>query len=145
MKDDSQKPPAVTPQDYEHLADLRYALRRFLRFSEDAAIAAGVPPQQHQALLAIKGFTGSGEWMTVGTLAERLQIAPHSAVGLVNRLLKEGLIAKQQGTQDRRQMHLALATRGEEVLERLSAVHREELRRIGPRLRTLLGLLAGEG
>ncbi len=144
MKEDSQKPAVVTPRDYEHLADLRYALRRFLRFSEDAAIATGVPPQQHQALLAIKGFAGRGEPMTVGTLAERLQIAPHSAVGLVNRLLKEELIEKQQGTQDRRQMHLALTRRGEEVLEKLSAVHREELRRVGPRMRTLLGLLAGE-
>lgn len=130
--------PPVTPKEYERLATFRYALRRFLRFSEEAAITAGIPPQQHQALLAIKGFVAGGQPMTVGEVAERLQIEPHSAVGLVQRLLKEGWVEKEQGLQDKRQMQLRLSARGEEVLGRLSSVHREELRRIAPQLQALL-------
>ena len=136
------EPTHVTLAEYRRLADFRYALRRFLRFSEEAAIAAGIPPQQHQALLAIKGFSADAGSITVGELAERLQIAHHSAVGLVQRLIKEDLVQKQQGGQDRRQMQLRLSARGEEVLAQLSSVHREELRRIAPRLQTLLEQLA---
>ncbi len=139
------EPTSVTQAEYERLAAFRYALRRFLRFSEDAAITAGVPPHQHQALLAIKGFSAGDEAMTVGELAERLQIAHHSAVGLVQRLIKEDLVEKQQGQRDRRQMQLRLSARGDEILARLSAVHREELRRIAPRLQTLLEQLASAG
>ncbi len=135
----------VSPADYEQLAAFRYALRRFLRFSEEAAIAAGIPPQQHQALLAIKGFRPEpARPMSVGDLAERLQIAPHTAVGLVNRLIKEKLVHKEQGTRDRRQMQLLLTRRGESVLESLSLAHREELRRLTPQLRKLLDQLADE-
>ena len=76
----------ITKSQYENLAAFRFALRKFLRFSEDAAGAAGLTPQQHQALLAIKGFPGR-DHVTVGELAERLQIKPHSAVGLIDRLV----------------------------------------------------------
>ncbi len=128
----------MTPQEYERLATFRYALRRFLRFSEEAAIAAGIPPQQHQALLAIKGFAAGGRPISVGEMAERLQIEHHSAVGLVQRLIKEGLVEKEQGQEDKRQMLLRLSARGDEVLGKLSSVHREELRRLAPQLQTLL-------
>ena len=129
--------------DYERLAAFRYTLRRFLRFSEEAAITAGIPPQQHQALLAIKGFRSDpARPMHVGDLAEWLQIAPHTAVGLVNRLIKEELVKKEQGTHDRRQMQLSLTSHGEAVLASLSAVHRQELRRLTPQLRKLLDQLA---
>ena len=142
MQTDPEQTP-VTPSEYERLADFRYALRRFLRFSEEAAIAAGIPPQQHQALLAIKGFTESDGPMTVGRLAERLQIEPHSAVGLIQRLLKEELVQREQSLQDKRQVQLRLSARGEEILARLSSVHREELRRVAPQLQTLLEQLGG--
>ena len=135
----------VTPAEYERLASFRYALRRFLRFSEEAAIAAGVPPHQHQALLAIKGFSADDRLITVGELAERVQIEHHSAVGLVQRLIKEELVQKQQGQQDRRQMQLRLSARGDEILAQLSSVHREERRRIAPQLQTLLDQLASAG
>ena len=135
----------ISQVDYERLAAFRYALRRFLRVSEDAAIAAGIPPQQHQALLAIKGFgSEGGQPMLVGDLAERLQIAPHTAVGLVNRLIKEELVSKEQATRDRRQMQLSLTQRGKSVLESLSLAHREELRRLTPQIRRLLDQLADE-
>ena len=132
-------PIKVSPSEYETLASLRYALRQFLHFSEQAAVDAGLTPQQHQALLAIKGFGGNR--MTIGELAERLQLRPHSAVGLANRLVVQGLARRKRATADRRQVHLLLTARGETVLERLSATHKEQLRRIGPDLRMLLDRL----
>lgn len=132
----------VTDAEYQALANFRYTLRRFLRFSEDAAHEAGLAPQQHQALLAIKGYSDEMP-MTIGELAERLQIRHHSAVGLVDRLGSEGLVARKQSKTDRRQVHLKLTARGEAVLERLSAQHREELRRAGPEIAELLQKLRG--
>ena len=81
----------VTKAEYESMAAVRYALRRFLRFSEDGAKAVGLTPQQHQALLAIKGYPARDS-VTVGELAERLQVRHHSAVGLVDRLEALGLV-----------------------------------------------------
>jgi len=122
---------------YETLADFRYALRQFLHFSEDAAEQAGLSPQQHQALLAIMGFPGR-EQVTIGELAERLQIRHHSAVGLVDRLVAQSLVTRQHDTTDRRQVYIALSSGGQALLEQLSTAHREELRRLGPQLRALL-------
>jgi len=133
----------ITKAHYETLAELRYALRQFLRFSEDAAQAAGVTPQQHQAMLAIKGFPGRDQ-ITIGELAERLQILHHSAVGLANRLAAEEYARRVPDKNDRRQVRLTLTIRGETVLEKLSATHREELRRIGPQIKHLLEFLRGD-
>src|SRR4051812_37730163 len=121
-------------EDYERLAAFRYALRRFLRFSERAAQTAGITPQQHQALLAIKGFPGR-EYVTVSELAEWLQLRHHSTVELVNRLETQGLVARAHATEDRRQVNLGLTDHGEEMLAGLSAAHRAELRQIGPELK----------
>ena len=129
--------PKLSKPQYETLAAFRYALRRFLHFSEAAAENAGLTPQQHQALLAIKGFPGRDR-ITIGELAERLQVRHHSAVGLVDRLVSERLIARQESTEDRRQVYVRLSPRGEKVLEKLSASHREQLRRVGPELGELL-------
>jgi DNA-binding MarR family transcriptional regulator len=136
------KPARISKMDYETLANLRYALRLFLRFSEEAAHDAGLTPQQHQALLAIKGFPGRDS-VTVGELAERLQLRHHSAVGLVDRLVRARLIARQQDTKDRRQVYLKLTERGETVLEKLSAAHKEQLRRAAPQIKLLLEQLRG--
>jgi DNA-binding MarR family transcriptional regulator len=122
---------------YEMLAAFRHALRKFIHFSESAAEAAGIRPQQHQALLAIKGFPGRDS-VTVGELAERLQLRHHSAVGLVDRLVAEKLVARTPANEDRRQVLVQLTRRGEKTLEKLSAMHREQLKRIGPELRLLL-------
>ncbi len=132
------RPRQLTKSDYETLAAFRYALRRFIHFSEGAANAAGITPQQHQALLAIKGFPARDK-ITVGELAERLQLRHHSAVGLADRLMVEKLVTRLPSAEDRRQVLLQLTRRGEEVLEKLSAVHREELKRIGPEISQLLG------
>lgn len=127
--------------DYEALARFRYDLRQFLSFSEKAAVAAGVTPRQHQALLAIKGFPGRDE-VTVGELAEQLQIAHHTTVELADRLVAQGLITRIPGNQDRRTVFLRVARKGETLLTRLSLAHRTEIQRIGPRLRALLEGLA---
>ena len=126
------------------LAAFRFALRQFLRFSEDAAQEAGITPQQHQALLAIKGFPGRDR-VSVGELAERLQVAHHSAVGLIDRLVMEKLVAREASEEDRRRVFITLTRRGEDVLETLSSAHREQLRRMGPgMLKVLEGLGSGE-
>lgn len=123
--------------EYEALAEFRYALREFSMFSEAAAKAVGLTPRQHQALLAIRGFPGR-DTLTVGELAQRLQIQPNSVVGLVDRLAAEQLVARSTAAGDRRQVLVSLTPRGLSLLEQLSKAHRAELRRIGPRLRELL-------
>jgi DNA-binding MarR family transcriptional regulator len=130
----------LAPADYEALAVFRYALRRFLNFSGAAARAAGMSPQQHQALLAIKGFP-SRHPASIGELAGRMDLRHHSAVGLVDRLVRRGLVRRAADPVDRRCVRLHLTRQGEALLGRLSATHREELRRIGPGLRRILGKL----
>ncbi len=127
----------TTKTEYEILAEVRYALRRFLRFSESAASEVGLTPQQHQALLAIKGFPGR-EKITIGELAERLQIRHHSAVGLADRLEADRLIKRSPGTDDRRQVYISLTPHGDAIIKRLSALHHEQLRRLSPQLRELM-------
>jgi DNA-binding MarR family transcriptional regulator len=127
----------LSQSQYESLAAFRYALRQFLHFSETAAKEAGVTPQQHQALLAIKGFPRRNS-VRVGELAERLQLRHHSTVELLDRMMKLRLVVREVGGTDRRQVFVRLTNRGEKVLEELSSAHREQLRRIGPQLRALL-------
>ena len=135
----SAKPRArpLTAADFERLAEFRYLLRHFMIFSEDAAEETGLTAQQHQALLAIKGF-GGDKPMTIGDVAERLGIRHHSAVGLVDRLLSKSQVKRRHGAQDRRQVLLTLTPKAEALLTRLSAAHRDELKRLAPLLQTLL-------
>jgi DNA-binding MarR family transcriptional regulator len=126
--------------DYERLAEFRYILRQFLIFSEDAAAQAGLTAQQHQALLAIRGTPGRRP-VTTGELAERLGIRHHSAVGLIDRLVAKALVVRHSGLDDRRQVHVALTAAAEAILATLSAAHREELARLAPMLRELIGHL----
>lgn len=123
--------------NYQALADFRYEIRRFLNFSEQAARAAGIEPQQHQALLAVKGLPEAHR-ATVGVLAERLQIQHHSAVELVDRLEAHGLLKRVRSRTDRREVLLRVTRRGTELLNELSLPHRAELRAAG---RTLLRAL----
>jgi DNA-binding MarR family transcriptional regulator len=127
-----EKSAALTKAEYERLAAFRYNLRHFLRFSESAARSAGLTSRQYQALLAIKGFP-LGDRLTVGELAEQLQITHHSAVGLVNRLVLHNLVLRDAGIEDRRYVYVKLTTRGAEVLEKLVSAHREELVRLSSR------------
>ncbi len=133
----------ISKKEYEMLANFRYALRQFLRFSETAARQAGITPQQHQAILAIAGFPGQDQ-ITISELAERLQIRHHSAVGLVDRLVAQDLVMREPGKTDRREVYVFLTPQGNDILAQLSATHRQELRRIGPQLHLLLEQLTGE-
>lgn len=133
----TQKRPPLTKSNYELLAALRRALRIFQRFSRDAARGAGLTPQQHQALLAIKGFPGR-DYASIGELAESLQLRHHSAVGLVDRLCRKQLARRTTSSADRRRVDVRLTPRGEACIERLSAAHLRELRQLGPGIRRLL-------
>lgn len=132
----SDSPRPLTEADYARLADFRYALRRFLHFSEQAAAGEMLKPQQHQALLAIRGRAAGT--MTISILAERLRLKHHTTVELVQRLETAGLVSKQAGEHDRRLMVLSLTPEGSSRLERLTLAHRTELRHIGPELLRLL-------
>ncbi len=120
---------ALSASDYQALAEFRFQLRTFLAFASDAAQQAGLAPQQHQALLVIKGYAGTEE-PTIGYLAERLLIRHHSAVGLVDRLAKAGYLKRNAGASDRRQVTLSLTAKGETVLAQLAAASRNELKRL---------------
>lgn len=122
---------------YETLAAFRYALRKFIHFSEKAAEKIGLTAQQHQALLAIKGFPAR-DCVTVGELAERLQLRHHSVVGLVDRMVAEKLVERKLSSKDRRKVILRLTTNGESTLEKLSEIHRRQLQQVGPELMGLL-------
>lgn len=119
--------------DFEAQAAFRYALRQFLGFSEKTTRALGTTPQTYQALLAIHGYPGR-ERITIGELAERLQIRHHSAVGMADRLEKQGLVMRRAGEEDRRQVFVQLTPQGKELLEKLVLAHREELRHLWPQL-----------
>jgi DNA-binding MarR family transcriptional regulator len=133
---------ALSKADYEALAAFRHALRRFLDFSGEAAKEAGLTPQQHQALLAIKGFP-ERDRVTIGELAEQLVQRHHSTVGLVDRLEALGLVRREADPADRRRAMVALTDLAEAMLAGLSAIHRAELRRLGPSLAALLRRLEG--
>jgi len=128
----------LTKSHYESLAALRHALRRFFKFSQDAARKSGLTPQQHQALLAIKGFSGR-DYVSITELAERLQLRHHSAVGLADRLARAQLLRRTPSVADRRMVELRLTARGEKVIERLSTIHLQELRQVGSELHRLVG------
>lgn len=116
-----------TRVNYRALADFRYEIRRFLRRSEDAARREGLEPQHHQLLLALKGMPSDAE-PTISTLAERLQINHNSAVGLVDRLERRGLVSRRRDETDQRRVLIDLTPSGEAILHRLSLFHQDELR-----------------
>jgi DNA-binding MarR family transcriptional regulator len=119
------KVPAIVVE----LARFRYSLRKFLRFSENAARELGVTPQQHQLLLGIAGFTGRGS-ATITELAEFLQERHHSVVELVERAAQSGLILRTHDTVDRRVVNVSLTGEGERVLSELATLHHEEAERL---------------
>ena len=124
-------------EDYEMLASFRFALRRFLAFSEAAARHDGLTPRQHQALLGIRSMQGRGA-SSVSDLAAFLILQHNSTVELVDRLVAAGLVARAPDPNDGRRVLLALTDLGEKRLANLSQAHLDELDQIGPELRLLL-------
>jgi DNA-binding MarR family transcriptional regulator len=129
----------LTDADFLALSNFRHVLRRFLQFSAEAAVSAGLTPQQHQALLAIRA--DAGRELLIGALAERLMLRPHSATELVDRMAKLDLVHRAAGEADRRRVTVRLTPKGEQLLSSLSEAHRAELRRLRPLLGDLMSKL----
>ncbi len=116
----------MTKSDFETLAAFRYQLRRFLRFSEQATRRSGVTPLQYQLMLQIKGFPGR-DWASVAELAERLQAKHHGVVALLTRCEAARLVRRQASRGDQRMVEVHLTPAGEQQLEALARLHRDEL------------------
>jgi DNA-binding MarR family transcriptional regulator len=127
------KAESLSRADYQALSRFRFQIRRFLHFSEEAARAEGLEPQQHQMLLEIEASEDEGG-PTVGRLADQLLIRHHSAVGLLDRLEERGLVERSRDGEDRRQVRVQMTDAGSDKLHRLTRQHREELRKSGPEL-----------
>ncbi len=132
--------PKLSLADYRALAQFRFEIRKFLAFSESAARAAGIEPQQHQALLALRGLP-TGVEPTIGALAERLCVQHHTAVALVDKLEVHGWVVRERSTADRRQVLLSLTLKGSELLAKLSLLHREQLGTVGASMVQALDLI----
>jgi DNA-binding MarR family transcriptional regulator len=128
--------------DVQALAEFRYRIRRFLRFSEEAAREAGLEPQQHQLLLAAAGAVNGPA--TVGELAERLQLKPHSVDELINRAESNGLVSRHRSEEDRRRVLVEPTAEGRRALDRLSDSHRAELRGVAEGLIEALARISGD-
>ena len=118
---------------YEALAEFRYRIRRFQHFSEQMAREAGLEPQQHQLLLALRGLP-EGTRPTIGAVAERLCVQHHTAVALVDKLEERSLLLRRRSTTDKREVLLSLTPEGETILRNLSTLHRQQLAEMGPDL-----------
>lgn len=116
----------MSKDDLERLAQFRYRLRRYLRFSEEVTRRGGVTPLQYQLMLQIKGFPGR-EWATVGELAERLQAKHHGVVSLISRCEAAALVKRSISRSDRRRVDVHLTRKGDKCLQRLASLHRAEL------------------
>ena len=122
--------------DYRRLLQFRIGLRRFLHWSEEQAERAGLTPAQHQLLLAIRGHEGE-PGPTIGDVAGYLLLRHHSAVGLVDRAEKAGLVQRHEDRGDRRVVRLRLTALGAGMLQQLSSAHLEEIQRLTPRIQEL--------
>lgn len=119
----------LSKADIEILANFRYQLRRFLRFSEEVTRRHGVTPLQYQLMLQIGGFPGR-EWATVAELAERLQAKHHGVVALLSRCEAAGLVSRSASPSDQRRVEVRLTAAGQQGLEQLARLHRDELRSV---------------
>lgn len=131
------KRPVLTKANYEALAEFRCELRKFLAFSEAAAMEAGVTPQQHQLMLAVKGASGRDS-LSIGEIADRLLLRHHTIVELVDRLSDLGLVVRNPDPTDKRKIQVSLTKSGSAAIDKLSSIHVEELKSIRPTLRKLL-------
>jgi len=116
----------VTKRQYESLANFRYQLRRYLRYSEQVIRKHGLTPLQYQLMLQVRGYPGR-DWATISELAERLQAKHHGVVALITRCVKRGLLVRAEHEEDRRTVRIQLTAKGESALRKLAQLHRDEL------------------
>jgi DNA-binding MarR family transcriptional regulator len=128
--------PSPADADYRRLLQFRTGLRRFLRWSEEQAEKVGLTTAQHQLILAIRGHDGD-RGPTIGDVAGYLLLRHHSAVGLVDRAVKAGLVERGEDPEDRRVVRLRVTPRGMEILQQLSALHMKEIERLTPLLQAI--------
>jgi DNA-binding MarR family transcriptional regulator len=123
----------LQPDDYQALASFRYAMRKFLAFSKRALqTEVALTPEQYEALLALKAFSQS-RGLTIGQLSEYLQVKPHSGVSLASKLVLQKLVSREAGD-DRRHVFLRLSAKGDQVLAKAAAIHRQEMRLRSPEM-----------
>jgi DNA-binding MarR family transcriptional regulator len=132
-----------TQPNFKAMAELRYQIRRFLRFSENAARQFGIEPQQYQVLLAVKGLPDRAT-PTIGVLAERMQLQHHSTVELIDRLVERGFLFRLRATDDRRQVLVKLTRDGEDFVQKLALHHLHEIQAVGPKFVKVLESLIKE-
>jgi DNA-binding MarR family transcriptional regulator len=121
--------------DFEHLLELRTGLRRFIRWSDQQAQAAGLTPAKHQLLLAIKGHPDPAG-PTIGEIAGYLVLRHHSAVGLIDRAARDGLVKRNKGRR-KGVVRVTLTRAGDDKLAALAETHLEEIAHLAPTMRTL--------
>jgi len=127
---------APVDADYRRLLQFRTGLRKFLRWSEEQAEKVGLTTAQHQLILAIRGHEGD-RGPTIGDVAGYLLLRHHSAVGLVDRAVKSGLVERMEDSEDRRVVRLRVTPRGMEILQQLSSLHMKEIERLAPLLQAI--------
>lgn len=116
----------LNKRDFETLANFRYQIRKFVRFSEQLALKHGIKPQQYLLLLQIRGYPGR-DWATVGELAERLQSQHHGVVALISRCEKLGLVERRRSSEDKRRIEIRLLAKGDKLVNKVACLHRAEL------------------
>jgi DNA-binding MarR family transcriptional regulator len=121
--------------DFEHLLELRTGLRRFIRWSDQQAQSAGLTPAKHQLLLAVKGHPDPAG-PTIGEVADYLVLRHHSAVGLIDRAVKDGLV-KRNKDRAKGVVRVTLTRAGNDKLDALAEAHLEEIAHLAPTMRTL--------
>jgi DNA-binding MarR family transcriptional regulator len=124
---------AISHEEYSRIAEFRFRIRQFLHFSEEAARAHGIEPQQHQLLLAIKGLP-KGARPTIKAVSSRLCLRHHSTVELADRLVVRGAISRRHSDEDAREVLLELTPHGEQILRELHVLHWQELQKSAPLL-----------
>jgi len=116
----------LSKEEFSTLSDFRYRLRCFVRFSEDITRKLGITNLQYLLLLHVKGYKDR-EWATIGELAERLQTPHNGVVSLASRCEKLGLIYRQRGTADKREVQIYLTPEGDRLVKKVAGLHRDEL------------------
>lgn len=127
---------ALSQEDFTRLLELRTGLRRFLRWSEDQARAAGLTPAKHQLLLAVRGHPDPAG-PSVGEIADYLVLRHHSAVGLIDRAVADGLVKRNADPHNKSVVRITLTPAGMDKLDRLSEAHLDELAHLAPTMRAL--------
>ena len=140
MSTDAERP--LTDDEYRSLAQFRYALRRFLAFSEDAARQQGLTPSQHQLLLTVRGAETTGSAPSLTEVADQLHIRLHSAGELVGRAAEHGLVERHTDPDDARRVLVTTTIEGRSHLEKLSQLHRRELRRFRTEMNQVLSTIS---